>query len=84
MVARALYDAGDNLTTQSFIAALRALPPDPIGGIGGAPVVVYIDKNTTPTSAFESKASYPCKFPAPPVDTVCLLPVSTKGRTVKP
>ncbi len=84
MVARALYDAGDTLTKKSFVAALRKLPPDPIGGIGGAPVVVYIDKRTAPTTAFESRASYPCKFPAPPVDTVCLIPVSTKGRTVKP
>jgi ABC-type branched-subunit amino acid transport system substrate-binding protein len=84
MVARALYDAGDTLTTKSFVAALRKLPPDPIGGIGGAPVVVYIDKNTTPTTAFESRASYPCKFPAPPVDTICLIPVSTKGRTIAP
>ncbi len=84
MVARALYDAGNRLTKKSFVAALRKLPPDPIGGIGGAPVVVYIDKSTTPTTAFESRASYPCKFPAPPVDTVCLIPVSTKGRTVEP
>ncbi len=84
MVARALYDAGNRLTTKSFVAALRKLPPDPIGGIGGAPVVVYIDKKTTPGTAFESGASYPCKYPAPPVDTVCLIPVSTKGRSVKP
>ena len=84
MVARALYDAGDKLTTKSFVAALRKLPPDPIGGIGGAPVVVYIDTKTTPTTAFESQAAYPCKLPAPPVDTVCLIPATTKGRAVKP
>ena len=84
MVARALYDAGDKLTTKSFVAALRKLPPDPIGGIGGAPVVVYHDKKTTPTTAFESRVSYPCKLPAPPVDTVCLIPVTTKGRTISP
>ena len=64
--------------------ALRKLPADPIGGIGGAPVVVYIEGKTTPTTAFESKASYPCKLPAPPEDTICLLPVSTKARIVKP
>ena len=84
MVARAMYEAGDDLTQQTFVDALRALPPDPIGGIGGAPVVVYIDKKTTPTTAFESRASYPCKLPAPPEDTICLIPVSTKGRTIKP
>ncbi len=84
MVARALYDAGDKLTKDSFVAALRKLPPDPIGGIGGAPVVVFIDKKTTPTTAFESRATYPCKLPAPPLDTICLVPVSTKGRTVAP
>ena len=83
MVARAMYDAGDTLTQQTFVDALRALPPDPIGGIGGAPVVVFIDKTTTPTTAFESRATYPCKLPAPPEDTICLLPVSTKGRTIK-
>jgi ABC-type branched-subunit amino acid transport system substrate-binding protein len=84
MVARALHDAGENLTTKSFVAALRKLPPDPIGGIGGAPVVVYLDKKTTPATAFESRATYPCKLPAPPLDTVCLIPVSTKGRTIAP
>jgi ABC-type branched-subunit amino acid transport system substrate-binding protein len=84
MVARALYDAGDHLTQKSFIGALRALPADPIGGIGGAPVVVFIDKKTTPTTAFESRAAYPCKFPAPPEDTICLVPVSTKGRPIAP
>jgi ABC-type branched-subunit amino acid transport system substrate-binding protein len=84
MVARALYDAGDKLTQQSFVTALRKLPPDPIGGIGGAPVVVFIDKKTTPTTAFEARATYPCKLPAPPTNTICLVPVSTKARTVKP
>jgi len=84
MVARALYDAGDKLTQQSFVAALRKLPADPIGGIGGAPVVVYIDKKTTPTIAFEARATYPCKLPAPPTDTICLVPVSTKARPIKP
>jgi ABC-type branched-subunit amino acid transport system substrate-binding protein len=84
MVARAMYAAGPKLTQQSFVAALRKLPPDPIGGIGGAPVVVFIDGKTTPTAAFESTASYPCKLPAPPENTICLLPVSTKARTVKP
>ena len=84
MVARALYDAGDKLTQQSFVSALRKLPPDPIGGIGGAPVVVYIDKNTTPTTAFEARATYPCKLPAPPTNTICLIPVSTKARAIKP
>jgi ABC-type branched-subunit amino acid transport system substrate-binding protein len=84
MVARALYDAGPKLTQQSFVDALRKLPPDPIGGIGGAPVVVFIDGRTTPTTAFESTANYPCKLPAPPENTICLLPVSTKARTVKP
>jgi ABC-type branched-subunit amino acid transport system substrate-binding protein len=83
MVARAMYDAGDNLTQQTFVDALRKLPPDPIGGIGGAPVVVYVDKKTTPTKAFESRASYPCKLPTP-LDTICLIPVSTKGRAVAP
>ncbi len=83
MVARAMYGAGDNLTQKTFVAALRKLPPDPIGGIGGAPVVVYIDKKTTPTTAFESRATYPCKLPTP-LDTICLVPVSTKGRTVSP
>ncbi len=84
MVARALYDAGDTPTTKSFVGALRKLPPDPIGGIGGAPVVVYIDTKTTPTTAFESRTSYPCKLPAPPVDTICLIPAATKGRVVEP
>jgi ABC-type branched-subunit amino acid transport system substrate-binding protein len=84
MVARALYAAGPELTQQSFVDALRKLPADPIGGIGGAPVVVFIDGKTTPTTAFESKATYPCKLPAPPENTICLLPVSTKARTVKP
>jgi hypothetical protein len=84
MVARAMYDAGENLTQQTFVDALRRLPPDPIGGIGGAPVVVYIDKKTTPTTAFESRATYPCKLPAPPEDTICLIPLGTKGRTIKP
>ena len=59
-------------------------PPDPIGGIGGAPVVVYIDGKTTPTTAFESAATYPCKLPAPPEDTICLIPKSTKPRTIAP
>ena len=31
-----------------------------------------------------ARATYPCKLPAPPEDTICLIPVSTKGRTVKP
>jgi hypothetical protein len=84
MMARAMYDAGPKLTQQTFVDALRKLPPDPIGGIGGAPVVVFIDKKTTPTAAFESRASYPCKLPAPPEDTICLLPVTTKGRTIAP
>jgi ABC-type branched-subunit amino acid transport system substrate-binding protein len=84
MVARAMYDAGPKLTQQTFVKALRKLPPDPIGGIGGAPVVVYIDKKTTPTTAFESEATYPCKLPAPPEDTICLIPVSTKARTITP
>jgi hypothetical protein len=84
MVARAMYDAGAKLTQQTFVNALRKLPPDPIGGIGGAPVVVYIDDKTTPTTAFESNATYPCKLPAPPEDTICLIPVSTKARTIKP
>jgi hypothetical protein len=83
IVARALYDAGDNPTQQAFVDALRKLPPDPIGGIGGAPVVVYMDKDTTPTVAFESRATYPCKLPTP-LDTICLVPVSTKGRPVSP
>jgi ABC-type branched-subunit amino acid transport system substrate-binding protein len=83
MVARAMYDAGANLTQKTFVDALRKLPPDPIGGIGGAPVVVYIDKKTTPTTAFESRATYPCKLPTP-LDTICLVPVSTKGRAVNP
>jgi len=83
MVARAMYDAGTNLTQKTFVNALRKLPADPIGGIGGAPVVVYIDKKTTPTTAFESRATYPCKLPTP-LDTICLIPVSTKGRTVSP
>jgi hypothetical protein len=84
MVARAMYDAGPKLTQQTFVDALRKLPADPIGGIGGAPVVVFIDNKTTPTTAFESTATYPCKQPAPPVDTICLLPVSTKARTITP
>jgi hypothetical protein len=84
MVARAMYDAGPKLTQQSFVNALRKLPADPIGGIGGAPVVVYIDGKTTPTTAFESAATYPCKLPAPPEDTICLIPKSTKARTVTP
>jgi len=83
MVARAMYDAGDHLTQATFVDALRKLPPDPIGGIGGAPVVVYIDKKTTPRTAFESRATYPCKLPTP-LDTICLMPVDTKGRTVAP
>ncbi len=82
MVARAMYEAGPKLTQQSFVNALRKLPADPIGGIGGAPVIVFIDGKTTPTTAFESAASYPCKLPAPPVDTICLVPVSTKARLV--
>jgi ABC-type branched-subunit amino acid transport system substrate-binding protein len=84
MVARAMYDAGPKLTQQSFVNALRKLPPDSIGGIGGAPVVVYIDRKTTPTTAFESAATYPCKLPAPPEDTICLIPKSTKARTIAP
>ena len=84
MVARAMYDAGPKLTQQSFVDALRKLPADPIGGIGGAPVVVYIDTKTAPTTAFESTANYPCKLPAPPEDTICLIPKGTKARTVKP
>ena len=38
MVARAMYDAGPKLTQQSFVDALRKLPPDPIGDYyqGGA------------------------------------------------
>ncbi len=84
MVARAMYDAGPKLTQQSFVDALRKLPPDPIGGIGGAPVVVYIDTKTAPTTAYESTATYPCRLPAPPEDTVCLIPKSTKARTVAP
>ena len=63
---------------------MRKLPPDPIGGIGGAPVVVFIDDKTTPSTAFESEATYPCKLPAPPEETICLIPKSTKGRAVKP
>lgn len=82
IVARAMYDAGPKLTQQSFVDALRKLPPDPIGGIGGAPVVVYIDGKTMPSTAFESTASYPCKQPAPPEETICLIPKSTKPRTV--
>jgi hypothetical protein len=66
------------------VNALRKLPPDTIGGIGGAPVVVYIDAKTTPTTAFESAANYPCKLPAPPEDTICLIPKSTKPRTIAP
>ena len=65
MVARAMYDAGENLTQQTFVDALRKLPADPIGGIGGAPVVVYIDKNTTPTTAFESPRHLPVQAPGP-------------------
>ena len=84
MVARAMYDAGPKLTQQSFVDALRKLPPDPIGGIGGAPVVVYIDTRTAPTTAYESTATYPCRLPAPPEDTVCLIPKSTKARAVAP
>ena len=84
MMARAMYDAGPKLTQQSFVNALRKLPADPIGGIGGAPVVVFIDGKTTPTTAFESTTSYPCEQPAPPEETICLIPVSTKARTVKP
>jgi ABC-type branched-subunit amino acid transport system substrate-binding protein len=84
MVARAMYDAGPKLTQQTFVNALRKLPPDTIGGIGGAPVVVYIDAKTTPTTAFESAANYPCKLPAPPEDTICLIPKSTKPRTIAP
>jgi ABC-type branched-subunit amino acid transport system substrate-binding protein len=83
MVARAMYAAGPKLTQRSFITALRTLPPDPIGGIGGAPVVVYIDDRTTPSTAFESQASYPCELPPPTVQTVCLVPKSTKPRTIK-
>lgn len=84
MVARAMYDAGPKLTQQSFVNALRKLPPDTIGGIGGAPVVVFIDAKTTPSTAFESNATYPCKLPAPPEETICLIPESTKGLAVKP
>ena len=84
MMARAMYDAGPKLTQQSFVNALRKLPADPIGGIGGAPVIVFIDGKTTPTSAFESITSYPCEHPAPPEETICLIPVSTNARTVKP
>jgi ABC-type branched-subunit amino acid transport system substrate-binding protein len=84
MLARALYEAGSKLTQQSFVNALRKLPPDPIGGIGGAPVVVYIDGNTLPNTAFESHATYPCKLPPPPEETICLIPKTTKARTVKP
>jgi ABC-type branched-subunit amino acid transport system substrate-binding protein len=84
MMARAMYDAGPKLTQQSFVDALRKLPPDSIGGIGGAPVVVYIDGKTTVTSAFESATSYPCEQPAPPENTICLIPKSTKGRSIKP
>jgi hypothetical protein len=84
MVARAMYDAGPQLTQQTFVNALRKLPADPIGGIGGAPVVVFIDGKTTPTTAFESATAYPCKLPAPPEDTICLIPKSTKARTVTP
>jgi hypothetical protein len=47
-------------------------------------VVVYIDNKTTSTTAFESNTNYPCKLPAPPEDTICLIPVSTKARTIKP
>jgi len=84
IVARAMYDAGPKLTQQSFVNALRKLPPDSIGGIGGAPVVIYIDGNTTPATAFESNATYPCKLPPPPEDTICLIPKSTKARTIAP
>jgi hypothetical protein len=79
-----MYDAGPKLTQQTFVNALRKLPADPIGGIGGAPVVVYIDGRTTPATAFESTANYPCKLPAPPEDTICLIPKSTKARTITP
>jgi hypothetical protein len=82
MVARAMYDAGPKLTQQSFINALRKLPADPIGGIGGAPVVVYIDGNTTPTTAFESATNFPCEQPPPTENTICLIPKSTKPRTI--
>jgi hypothetical protein len=82
MVARAMHDAGPKLTQQSFLDALRTLPPDPIGGIGGAPVVVFIDGKTTPSSAFESQTHYPCEQPPPPENTVCLIPKSTKPRNV--
>jgi ABC-type branched-subunit amino acid transport system substrate-binding protein len=82
IVARAMYDAGPKLTQQSFVNALRKLPPDPIGGIGGAPVVVYIDGKTTPTTAFESAASFPCEQPPPTENTICLIPKSTKPRNV--
>jgi hypothetical protein len=84
IMARAMYDAGSKLTQQSFVNALRKLPADPIGGIGGAPVVVFIDGKTTPTSAYESQATYPCKLPAPPEDTICLIPKSTKARAISP
>ena len=63
MVARAMYDAGPKLTQQSFVDALRKLPPDPIGGIGGAPVVVYIDKKTTPTHRVREHAHLPVQAP---------------------
>ena len=46
--------------------------------------MVFIGKKTTPTTAFESKATYPCKLPPPPEATICLVPVTTKGRAIKP
>ena len=82
--ARDVPAPGPKLTQQSFVRTHCKLPPDPIGGIGGAPVVVFIDGKTTPTTAFESVATYPCKLPAPPEDTICLIPKSTKARTVTP
>ena len=47
------------LTQQTFVDALRKLPPDPIGGIGGAPVVVFIDKKTTPTDRVRESRHLP-------------------------
>ena len=63
MMARAMYDAGPKLTQQSFVNALRKLPADPIGGIGGAPVVVFIDGKTTPTTRVREHHELPVRAP---------------------
>ena len=81
MVARAMYDAGENLTQQTFVEDAPASSARPDRRDRRRARRRLHRQEDDPDHPFEARATYPCKLPAPPEDTICLIPVSTKGRT---